>query len=66
MRNLEGRLINTVIEGTIVTGRVISSYRNQSTTKHIVKLQKPVQYRWRSAPVDTVILKDKDVLVAFG
>lgn len=49
---------NTIIEGVVTHSRV----KYGGEVQYTVKLDKPVQFRWRSLPTDTVLINRSEIL----
>lgn len=49
---------DTIVEGTVVDSRV----KYGGEVQYTVKLDKPVQFRWRSEPSDTVLIDRRELM----
>lgn len=59
----DGEKITANYLGEKVTGTVESSrVRYGGEVQYTVKLDKPVQFRWRTEPTDTVLIDRKNIL----
>ena len=61
---LDGEKIKANRHGKIMTGTVVASrVRYGGDVSYTVKLDEPVQYRWRTEPTDTVLVNHSELIL---